>query len=128
MQVIATSNTDTVTMTTTMMMIMMIISQGMSVRSVGKIYNAMEDVYILYRLLLQDGDLLQRRFFSVCSLRSFCRAPPWQSRGAFLLASIGDGECGDRLRMMMIVMKLVEMMMVIVMAAKKRSFPPYLQW
>ena len=44
MQVIATSNTDTVTMTTTMMMIMMIISQGMSVRSVGKIYNAMEDV------------------------------------------------------------------------------------
>ena len=47
-QVIATSNTDTVTMTTTMMMIMMIISQGMSVRSVGKIYNAMEDVYIYY--------------------------------------------------------------------------------
>ena len=30
-----------------MMMIMMIISQGMSVRSVGKIYNEMEDVYII---------------------------------------------------------------------------------
>ena len=111
-----------------MMMIMMIISQGMSVRSVGKIYNAMEDVYILYGLLLQDGDLLQRRFFSVCSLRSFCRAPPWQSRGAFLLASISNGKRGDGLKMRMMVVKLVEMMMVIVMAAKKRSFPPYLQW
>ena len=39
-------DTDTVTMTTTMMMIMMIISQGMSVRSVGKNYNEMEDVYL----------------------------------------------------------------------------------
>ena len=82
-------------------------------------------MYILYRLLLQDGDLLQRRFFSVCSLWSFCRTPPWQSRRAFILASIGDGERGDGLKMKMMVVKLVAMMMVIVMAAKNRSFPRY---
>ena len=94
-------DTDAVTMTATMMMIMMIISQGMSVRSVGKNYNEMEDA--LYRLLLQDGDLLQRRLFSVCSLWSFCRTFPWQSRGAFILASISDGECGDGFKMKMMV-------------------------
>ena len=57
-------------------------------------WNKFQFKVVSYNNLLrfQDGDLLQRRFLSVCSIWSPRWTSSWQSGGTLVMASLGNGD------------------------------------